>query len=234
MPTRRGYVVVAVMAVVAVCVAMGFSTLARPAAPASVSRIGLGAAVPLPAAGSDAEEPVLGMNAAGRYVIAYAQTEPFGPFGVLTGNAASGRIQAARVRELGKKSDLSPGQPAIGVDGQVALGWSVRRQLHPANRVAFGIDLGTLAARPQARWVTRTVLAPTVRYEPSDDAPAPTSVVYAGRRLLEDWTTQSRSSSMLVFAQQTAGRRPVTRPGVAAHDGLNDDPVGRAGRRRQR
>jgi hypothetical protein len=197
-------VVVDVMAVVAVGVALGVSTFPGPAAAAPVSGIGLGAPVRLPVTGSDAEDPVLAMNAAGRYVIAYAQTDPFGPFGVLTGNAAGGRIQAARVRGLGKKSDLSPVQPAVGVDGQVALGWSVRRQLHPANRVAFGIDIGTLAARPQARWVTRTVLAPTVRYDPSDDAPAPTSVVYAGRRLLEDWTTQNRSTSTLVFAQQTA------------------------------
>jgi len=192
------------MAGVGLCLALGFSALAGPAAGASISGIALGAATRLPVTGSDAEDPVLAMNAAGRYVIAYAQTDPFGPFGVLTGNAASGRIQAARVRQLGNKADVSPVQPAVGSDGQVALGWSVRRQLHPANRVAFGIDIGTRAARPQARWVTRTALVPTMRYDPSDDAPAPSGVVYAGRRLLEDWTTQSKSASRLVLARQTA------------------------------
>ncbi|MGH2908228.1 MAG: hypothetical protein ACRDK8_02890, partial [Solirubrobacteraceae bacterium] len=214
------------MAVVASCLAAGLLTAGSVAATASSSGIRLGARVELPVSGRDAEDPVLAMNASGRVVIAYAETDPFGPFGVLAGDAASGKLERARVRQLGAKVDLSPLEPAVGADGQTALGWSVRRQLHPANRVAFGIDSTTLANAPRARWTSHAVLAPTVSYDPSDDSPTLASSAFVGRRLIQDWTTQTASASRLVFARQDANGNWHTR--VLLHTG-SDTTIGVGG-----
>jgi hypothetical protein len=176
--------------------------------------------------GSDAEFPVLAMNAQSRFVIAYPQTDPFGPLGVATGSVATGRIRFDRVVQLGTRSDLSPLQPAISRDGHVALGWSVRRQLRPANRVAFGIRLGELAPGHNRSWRTRTVLAPTVHYDPSGDG-STTEAAFAGDRVLETWTTQRRSVSTLVLAQQTTVSGPLhARTLLTARRYTTIEPVG--------
>jgi hypothetical protein len=148
------------------------------------------------------------MNPSGRFLIAYPQNDPFGSFGALVGRTRSGRIPG-RVVRLGTKSDTSPLEPAVAADGRVALGWSVRRQLRPANRVAFGQNLAEIASGAGARWTVRSALAPTTGYDPDDTSPGPSIVFDAGDRVLEDWTTETRSTATLVLARQTVVGGPL-------------------------
>lgn len=97
----------------------------------------------------------------------------------------------------------------MAADGRVALGWSVRRQLRPANRVAFGRDLAESAPGAGARWTVRSALAPTTGYDPGDGFPGPSIVFDAGDRVWEDWMTQTRSTAALVLARQTVVGGPL-------------------------
>lgn len=179
------------------------------AASASGLPIRLGQAVRFPVLGGDAEHPVLAMNASGRFLIAYPQNDPFGSFGMLVGRTRSGRIPVGQVLRLGTRSDISPLEPAVAADGRVALGWSVRRQLQPANRVAFGQDLAERAPGAGARWAVRSALAPITSHDPDDASPAPSIAFDAGDRVLEDWTAQTRSTATLVLARQTVVGGPL-------------------------
>jgi hypothetical protein len=213
MRARSGSTVAAGLASVAVCLCAAGGVTARDdpraAASASGSSIRLGQVVRFPVAGGDAEYPALAMNLSGLFVIAYPQNDPFGSFGALVGRTGSGRILTGQVVGLGTKSDTSPLEPAVASDGRVALGWSVRRQLRPANRVAFGQDVAEIAPGAGARWTVRTALAPTTGYEPDDPFPGPSIVFDAGDRLLEDWTTKTRSTATLVLARQTVVGGPL-------------------------
>jgi hypothetical protein len=123
---------------------------------------------------------------------------------VVVGSTSSRTVPAGQGSRLGVGSDLSPLEPAVAPDGRVALGWSVRRQLRPANRVAFGSDLAELAPRRAARWRTRRVLKPTVGYDPTDEAPGPSVVFGTEDRVVEDWVIETRAGSRLVLGRQIA------------------------------
>jgi len=175
----------------------------------SATGIRLGPVARFPVVGYDSEYPVLAMNASGRYLVAYPEDDPFGPFGVVIGSTASARIPAARAVRIGTRSDVSPIAPAVAADGEAVLGWSVRSQLHPAQNVIFGLGLGELAPGLGARWVYRSVLSPTASYDPGD-TPSGTGVAFGSQdRVLEVWVTRTGSMTGLEYARQTTADGPL-------------------------
>jgi hypothetical protein len=227
----RKALVVAGLAALSVSDATVPSARARPfvRVPPAASTIRRGPVAVLPVTGRDSEYPVLAMNQSGRYVLSYPQNDPFGPLGVLVGSTSSRTMPAAQVSHLGVGSDVSPLEPAVAPDGRVALGWSVRRQLHPANREAFGGELAELAPGHAAQWRARRVLKPTVGYDPTDEATVPTVVFGAEDRIVEDWVIETRAGSRLVLGRQIAVGGPLqTRAVLRTRGATSIQPAGLA------
>jgi hypothetical protein len=180
---------------------------------APMAAILLGPTARLPVAGRDSENPELAMNTSGRYLVAYPDNDPFGPFGVLSATPRSGRVSAGGVITLGTMSDLSPVQPAVAADGRVAVGWAVRRGLRRSPYAIFGLELAERVPGSTSRWTYRQVLAPTDRFDPSDLAGG--IAFDSFDRLFWAWTTHVRAVASLVLARQSSPDGPLQTQTVA-------------------
>ncbi len=113
-------------------------------------------AVSLSGSQRDADTPALAVNAQGDYLIAWAQNQLYGPFGVLSGSTKLSPSPGSVLSLAGDAA--SNALPAVAPDGTQALLWFMRSPSMAA--ISYGVEIATRAPGTSP-WVTQRLSAPS-------------------------------------------------------------------------